>query len=135
MKLKRTKNVKVRNATPIIIDGIQFKSKLEGYCYQQLKQANIQAEYEPKSFLLIPAFQFQGESIRKMTYKPDFVGKDFIIECKGNITDSFPLRWKIFKYSLHLQDSNYKLFIVRNHKQIDETIQTLQKIILCHRNL
>jgi len=70
-----------------------------------------------------------------MTYKPDFVGKDFIIECKGNITDSFPLRWKIFKYSLHLQDSNYKLFIVRNHKQIDETIQTLQKIILCHRNL
>ena len=126
-RLQKNQNVKVKNATPIIIDGIQFKSKLEGYCYKQLKANNIVADYEPKSFLLIPAFEYQGEKIRKMTYKPDFVGEDFIIECKGNITDSFPLRWKIFKYTLHLQNSNTKLFIVRNHKQIDKVIQTLKK--------
>ena len=127
MKLKRTQNKKVRNATPTIVDGIQFKSKLEAYCYKQLLQANVKAEYEPTSFLLLPAFEYKGEHVRKMTYKPDFVGKDFIIECKGQANDAFPLRWKIFKYSLHLQDSNYRLYIVRNHKQVDEAIQTLQK--------
>lgn len=120
---------KVKNATPIIIDDIQFKSKLEGYCYSQLKLANIQADYEPKHFTLLPSFIYNNESIRKMTYKPDFVGKDFIIECKGFVTDSFPLRWKLFKYTLHLLNSNYTLFIVRNHKQVDETIKKIKENI------
>jgi len=49
-----------------------------------------------------------------MTYLPDFVGKDFIIECKGLMGDSFPLRWKIFKYTLMQSKANYKLSLVRN---------------------
>jgi|WetSurMetagenome_2_1015567.scaffolds.fasta_scaffold252063_2 hypothetical protein len=110
-----------------MVDGIAFKSKLEAYCYNQLKANGIEALYEPQSFLLIPAFEYQGEKIRKMTYKPDFVGDGFIIECKGQITDSFPLRWKIFKYTLHLTNSDTKLFIVRNHKQIDEVITKLKQ--------
>jgi hypothetical protein len=116
----------VRNATPTVIDGIQFKSKLEGYCYKQLKAHNINSSYEPKSYLLLPAFEYNGEKIRKMTYKPDFVGDGFIIECKGQANDAFPLRWKIFKYTLHLQGETTKLYLVRNHKQIDEAIQNIQ---------
>lgn len=61
-----------------------------------------------------------------MTYLPDFVGKDFIIECKGLMGDSFPLRWKIFKYTLMKQNSNYKLYLVRNQKQVDELIERLK---------
>ena len=61
-----------------------------------------------------------------MTYLPDFVGKDFIIECKGLIGDSFPLRWKIFKYMLMKQKSNYKLYLVRNQKQVDTLIEILK---------
>ena len=127
MVRKRTKKEgKVKNVTPTQLDGIKFRSKLEAYTYKKLKEANIKAEYEPIHFELIPKFEYQGEKIRAMTYLPDFVGKDFIIECKGLIGDSFPLRWKIFKYTLMKRDSNYKLYLVRNQKQVDELVKKLK---------
>lgn len=126
MRVKKSKKGKVRNATPTQLDGIKFRSKLEAYTYKKLKEANIKAEYEPIHFELIPKFEYQGEKVRAMTYLPDFVGKDFIIECKGLIGDSFPLRWKIFKYTLMKQNSNYKLYLVRNQKQVDELVKKLK---------
>lgn len=127
MVRKRTKKEgKVRNATPTQVDGIKFKSKLEAYTYKKLKEAKVFAEYEPTHFQLIPKFEYQGEKVRAMTYLPDFVGKNFIIECKGLMGDSFPLRWKIFKYTLMKQNSNYKLYLVRNQKQVDELIKILK---------
>jgi len=124
--IKRKKNTgKVKNATPNEFDGIKFKSKLETYTYKALKEAKIDAKYESEHFLLIPKFEYNGEKVRPMTYLPDFVGKDFIIECKGLITDSFPLRWKIFKYVLSQQDKKPKLYLVRNQKQVDQMITEL----------
>ena len=78
--------------------------------------------------MLIPKFEYQGEKVRAMTYLPDFIGKDFIIECKGIMGDAFPLRWKIFKYTLMNSNSNYKLYLVRNKKQVDELINSLKKL-------
>lgn len=124
---KKTKG-KVKNVQPNIYDGIRFRSKLETYTYKKLKEANILADYEPTHFMLIPKFEYQGEKVRAMTYLPDFVGKDFIIECKGVIGDAFPLRWKIFKYTLMNSNSNYKLYLVRNKKQVDELINSLEKL-------
>ena len=127
MARKRIKKAgKVRNATPTQVDGIKFRSKLEAYTYKKLKKAKIYAEYELTHFELIPKFEYQGEKVRAMTYLPDFVGKDFIIECKGLMGDSFPLRWKVFKYILMKQNSNYKLYLVRNQKQVDELIKKLK---------
>ena len=123
---KRKSKGKVKNATPNINDGIKFRSKLETYTYKKLKEANILADYEPTHFELLPKFEYQGEKVRAMTYLPDFVGKDFIIECKGLMGDSFPLRWKIFKYMLMKSNSNYKLYLVRNKKQVDEIINKLK---------
>ena len=124
---KKTKG-KVKNVQPNIYDGIRFRSKLETYTYKKLKEANILADYEPTHFMLIPKFEYQGKKVRAMTYLPDFVGKDFIIECKGVIGDAFPLRWKIFKYTLMNSNSNYKLYLVRNKKQVDELINSLEKL-------
>ena len=127
LNLKKKKHQgKVKNATPNVYDGIKFRSKLETYTYKKLKEAKIKADYEPTHFELIPKFEYQGEKVRTMTYLPDFVGKDFIIECKGLMGDSFPLRWKIFKYTLMKQNSNYKLYLVRNQKQVDELINKLK---------
>ena len=61
-----------------------------------------------------------------MTYLPDFVGKDFIIECKGFGNDAFPLRWKIFKYTLYQQKMNYKIYLVKNKKDVDQLIENLK---------
>lgn len=126
-KSKKKSQGKVRNATPNIYDGIKFRSKLETYTYKKLKEAGIDAEYESTHFELIPKFEYNGEKVRAMTYLPDFVGKNFIIECKGLVTDSFPLRWKIFKYYLKQENKDYKLFLVCNQKQVDEMVNELSK--------
>ena len=126
-KSKKKSQGKVLNATPNIYDGIKFRSKLETYTYKKLKEAGIDAEYESTHFELIPKFEYNGEKVRAMTYLPDFVGKNFIIECKGLVTDSFPLRWKIFKYYLKQENKDYKLFLVRNQKQVDEMVNELSK--------
>ena len=103
MKIKRKKySGKIRNASKIIYDNIEFKSKLELYCYSKLKENSILSEYEKHTFELIPSFKSttsfepgkekgisiikeKNNSIRRMTYTPDFVNiKDkWIIECKG----------------------------------------------------
>lgn len=63
-----------------------------------------------------------------MTYLPDFIGSNFIIECKGLMGDSFPLRWKMFKYMLMQNNLNYKLYLVRNQKDVDKMIIELKTI-------
>lgn len=127
-KRKSSKNKKVKNATPTSIDGIKFRSKLEAYMYEKLKEAKIYNEYEQNRFELIPAFTFLGKKIRAMTYLPDFVGKNFIIECKGFPTDSWPLREKLFKYKLFLTQDKRQFFIVHNKKEVEECIKKIQSL-------
>lgn len=129
-KKLKSKNKKVKNATPIVIDGIQFKSKLEGYVYTELKKHKLKAEYEPIKFELMPSFQFKNKKLRCMTYTPDFVGDNFIIEAKGRPNDVFPYKWKWFMHYLKnngLEDK-YELFIVHNHKETDECIRRIQEL-------
>lgn len=127
MARKRTKKEgKVKNAQPNIYDGIRFRSKLETYTYKKLKEAKIKAEYEQHRYTLLPSFKFNNKTVRAITYLPDFVGKDFIIECKGYKTDTWPLREKLFKFYLANCLPNIKFYLVRNQKQVDELINKLK---------
>lgn len=116
---------KIKNATPLTYDGIKFQSKLEVYCYKKLKDNNIKSEYETITYTVIDSFIYNNEKIRKITYTPDFVGKNFIIECKGWMNDSFPLRWKLFKYFLYKNNLNYELYLPRNQKEVDDIINNI----------
>ena len=116
---------RVRNATKVDKYGLHFRSKLECYTYEAFMNAGIPVEYEPKPFTLLPKFEYNQEKIRAMTYLPDFIGKGFVVECKGLMGDSFPLRWKLFKYYLKQHRSKMKCYLVRNNKQVDEMIQEL----------
>ena len=91
--------------------------------------AGIPVLYEPKHFTLLEKFEYNGEKIRPITYLPDFIGKwngrRFIVECKGLMGDSFPLRYKLFKHYLKKRRSTAKLYLVRNHKQVDEMIEDI----------
>jgi len=144
----KAKKGKVRNATPTTVDGINFKSKLEVYCYEQLKSSGISFKYEEDRFTLVEPFTFTHDSwelgkikgersfkkanpnIRAITYTPDFVGvydkQPFIIETKGLMTDSFPMRWKLFKKHIQEGKIQYDLYMPRNRKQIDETINIIK---------
>lgn len=125
---------KVRNATKVDAYGLHFRSKLELYTYEAFMKAGIPVLYEPKHFELLPKFEYLGEKIRPITYLPDFIGKyngfRFIVECKGLMGDSFPLRYKLFKHYLKKHRSKAKCYLVRNHKQVDEMIED----ILMHNN-
>lgn len=142
-KLNKKKNKKVRNATEKIVDGIHFKSKLEVYCYEKLREAGIHAKYEYIGFNLLPSFEFTNTSIevigkkkeykqasnkiRPITYTPDFIDTNFhwAIECKGMKTDSFTLKWKMFKYYLIDSGITMDLYMPRNQKQVDKTIELI----------
>ena len=130
-------------AKKVTHDGITFASGLEVYMYKALKEARIVAEYEPTSYTLLNGFDYEGicfekqangkgeykdrgcKKILPIKYKPDFVGRDFIIECKGRANESFPLRWKLFKK--HLTDNNIDttLYKPQNQKECDRTIELI----------
>ena len=116
---------RVKNATSVDAYGIHFRSKLELYTYEAFMKAGIPVKYEPKHFTLLPKFTYLGENIRPITYLPDFIGRGFVVECKGLMGDSFPLRYKLFKYYLKRHHSKMKCYLVRNHKQVDEMIVEL----------
>ncbi len=141
-------------AKKVSFDGIQFQSGLELYMYKALKEAKIVSEYEPVSYTLLEGFDFEGicfekqangkgeykdrgcKKILPIKYKPDFVGRDFIIECKGRANESFPMRWKLFKGLLTRRNMitqkpiNWTLYKPQNQKECDETI----RLILLQQN-
>lgn len=125
---------KVKNATSVDKYGIHFRSKLECYTYEAFMNAGIPVKYEPKHFTLLPKFEYLGEKIRPITYLPDFIGRGFVVECKGLMGDSFPLRYKLFKYYLKRHHSNMKCYLVRNHKQVDEMIVEISEMLNAKKN-
>lgn len=123
---KKKSEGRVKNATPNIVDDIKFRSKLESYTYKKLKEANIYAEYEQHRYELLPAFDFSGKKIRAITYLPDFVGYNFIIECKGYANESWPLREKLFKYYMNRFLPNHRFYLVHTQKEVDAMIDELK---------
>ena len=147
---KQAVNKKVKNARKIEYNGILFDSKLEVYCYKKLKEANLPFKYEGQTFVLIEPIKFKGKSyemrkvkdgktfkpvtnnIRAMTYTPDFVGhyphskRKVYIETKGQPNDQFPIRWKLFKRYLALNNIEADLFMPRNQKQIDQMVELIK---------
>lgn len=126
-----------------IVDGISFASGLEAYMYKALKNANIKASYEGKTFQLVSAFKFTNEvyercangkgeyknrgdkNILGIKYTPDFIGSDFIIECKGRPNESFPLRWKLFKRYIKFNYPSITIYKPQNQAECDTTINII----------
>ena len=143
MKKSYKKRGPVR-AKKVTYDGIKFQSGLEVYMYKALKEARIVGEYEPTSYTLLNGFDLESACLEKQAngkgeykdrgckkilpikYKPDFVGRDFIIECKGRANESFPLRWKLFKAWITRHSPGIALFKPQNQKDCDETIAQIE---------
>ena len=72
-----------------------------------------------------------NKAVLGIKYTPDFVSHHhkFIIETKGYVHSqhTFPLRWKLFlKYLVENGMDDYMLFIPKNRKQVDATIQLIK---------
>ena len=140
---RRTKKKGPVQAKRISYDGINFASGLERYMYMALKKAKLKFQYEGETFELVKAFEFTQEAIERQSngkgeyrnrgnkkilnikYTPDFVGKDFIIECKGRANESFPMRWKLFKKWMTDNGDKRVLYKPQNQSECDKTIDMI----------
>ena len=129
----------------VTYDGIKFASGLERYMYQVLKKAKIHADYEGCTFTLQEGFMLNNESYERQSngkgemvnrgckkilpikYTPDFVGSNFVIECKGRANESFPMRWKMFKKYVNHKMSHVTLYKPQNQKECDKVIELITK--------
>ena len=146
MRLKRKSKKKGPvQAKKISYDGIKFASGLERYTYIALKKAKLFEGYENEVFQLIKGFNFNNISYEKQAngkgeyvnrgqkkilgikYTPDFVGKDYIIECKGRANESFPIRWKLFKLWLTKNNIGKTLYKPQNQKEVDRTVDLIKQ--------
>ena len=145
MVKKRSKKRGPVQAKKISYDGINFASGLERYTYMALKKEKLFEGYENEVFQLIEGFNFNNESFEKQSngkgeyinrgqkkilgikYTPDFVGKDYIIECKGRANESFPLRWKLFKLWLTKNKIGKTLYKPQNQKEVDRTVMLIKE--------
>ena len=141
---KRKKKRGPVQSKKVSYDGINFASGLERYMYMALKKAKIKAKYEGETFVLLAGFHFENEvyercsngkgefknrgksKVLNIKYTPDFIGKGFIIECKGRANESFPIRWKMFKSLIKESKlSPYTLYKPQNQKECDQVIDLI----------
>jgi len=145
MVKRRSKKRGPVQAKKISYDGINFASGLERYTYMALKKDKLFEGYENETFEIIKSFHFcntsyekqansKGEYINRgdkkilgIKYTPDFIGKDYIIECKGRPNESFPLRWKLFKLWLTKNNIGKILYKPQNQKEVDLTINLIKE--------
>lgn len=143
-----SKKRQITRSKKTVVDGIQFASKLEAHMYKLLKHNNISYKYEGEKYILIDSFQYEASSYEKtatkkylhdrgnkkilpISYTPDFIDSQYppryIIECKGNPNERFPLVWKLFKRYIHLKGWNTKLYMPRNQKDCEAVIVLLKE--------
>lgn len=128
----------------------KYKSSIEKYCADQLREHGLAFDYEEHSFELLEKFRFPNKYFKMtakgkdmldktnslvlpISYTPDFVGRDhkWIIETKGYLPShhDFNMRWKLFLRYLVDNESNYVLFLAKNSSQVDKAIQEILKSI------
>jgi len=132
-------------AKKVMYDGITFASGLEKYMYMALRKAKIKAKYEGETYEVFPGFMFDNESYERQAngkgdlvnrggkkilgirYTPDFIGEEFIIECKGRANDTFPMRWKLFKKLVKDKLPHVTLYKPQNQKECDKVVELILK--------
>lgn len=132
-------------AKKVVYNGITFASGLEKSMYLALQKADIKSEYEGKTYELLPSFRFdsdcyerqsngKGEFINRgnkkvlnISYTPDFIGNDFIIECKGRANESFPMRWKMFKKYVTDNMPEKTLYKPQTQKECEQVVELILK--------
>lgn len=123
------RNKKVANAKPNSYNGINFRSKLETFCYKALEVDFPDSfEYEKNKYTIFKDFYFKKEHVRPITIKPDFVSKELkvIIEVKGFPNDAWPLRLKLFKKLLSTKYKDWDFYICKNQSEIKEVIRVIK---------
>lgn len=144
-------NKKVKNATPLSYDGIQFKSILEVDTYKRLQEEGYVPEYEKHTYEVwegrrfsVPCYDFHNNrklhknkwelntyKAQSIKYTPDFTfyaGDTFIVvEVKGFANDRYPYVKKLFRTWLDDNMPESMFFEIHNRRQLDSAIEIIKQ--------
>lgn len=112
---------RIQNVHPKTYNGIKFRSSLEAEVAKTLHQLNIPYSYEKVILTLKNSFSYYGEIQRKITYKPDFIIGDLMIECKGFETPEWRLKKK-YVLDYLLKTKEYRFYQIKNLKELYKVI-------------
>lgn len=145
-------NKKVKNATPLLYDNIQFKSLMEVAAYKALAEEGFNPKYEEHTYEVwegrkfnVPCYdmhknrklhkdmwelnEYKAQSIK---YTPDFTfyaGDTFIVvEVKGYANDRYAYVKKLFRSWLEEHQPQSAFFEVHNKKQLKAAIEIIRNI-------
>lgn len=68
---------------------------MEATFAMMLRAEGIEFGYESQTWELVPRQTFQGETLKAVTYTPDFTIGDVVVEIKGWRNDVYPLKRKL----------------------------------------
>lgn len=139
-------NRRIRNATAITYDGIEFKSKAEVMVYKTLKENGFSPRYEEETFHYWNGFKptvpfydlgtnrhlhLNMKKLIGVSYTPDFIfwfnGTKIIIEVKGWANDIYPLKKKMFRAYLETLDYPVIFAEIHTKRQLLEFINKLNE--------
>lgn len=151
--VKKIKNKKVKNATPMSYEGIEFKSRLEVTAYKVFKEAGFNIQYEPCKYVLwrgfkptipfynrkkaskksnITGLKLDNKKLLDTTYTPDFQfrykGYLIIIEAKGLETNEFLIKKKLFRRYLEDNIPNSIFFEVFSKTHIQQALEIIKNL-------
>ena len=143
-------NHKIINATPITLNEIAFKSKLEGKLFKVLVDEGLNPKYEPYKFHIwegfrpeVPFYERNRRTrsikrndvkLKDITYTPDVVfdynGHRVFVEIKpdGFTNDVYPYKQKLFRKYMETELTDLKPIFVRvgTIKNLKEFIKILR---------
>lgn len=119
-------NKKILNATPTEYNGVKYRSVLEADCAKVFDEYGIDVQYEPFKLTILPSFTYHGESLKSITYTPDFVGEEFIVECKGFPNDNWHDKRKWIMDYLLKNKPNLRFYEIHTVTQLKTLIKSLK---------
>ena len=120
------KNKKILNTQPKEYKGVKYRSTFEANCAKIFDAYNIKVAYEPFKITLLPKFKYNGITIRGITYTPDFVGDNFIVECKGYPNDNWHDKRKWVMHYMLYKMPEYVFYEIHNTIQLKNLLNTLK---------
>ena len=115
---------RIQGVQPREWNGKKYRSTLEAKIAQTLDCLGLPFSYETKKIILLEGFRcpYQKEKIRSITYMPDFIVGNILIEAKGFETPEWKNKKKyIFKYLME-NEPDTPFYIIKSERQLLEVL-------------
>jgi hypothetical protein len=123
----KSNRLKYGNKKIKINDDLKFDSSLEMYCFNGLKNLNIDFEFQ-KKVILIDKFKYNEESIRAITAIVDFVinlnGCIIYVDTKGFATEVSKIKYKMLKNNIKDEASTQVIWL-KNKKEVNNFLNNI----------